>query len=96
MSAEPLLARVGEGSDLRSDPSSRRLRTAADPEGLDERVDDSTVDTLVADLAVAARVEPVATAVGASYRYRACGRVGWPPLRWRGRSPVRRASAASW
>lgn len=73
--------------------AARRLRTAADPEGLGDRVDEGTVDTLVADLAVAARVEPVATAVGASYRYRAGGRVGWPPLRWLRRfraDPLRR------
>lgn len=79
----------------RADVSSAagRLREAADPEGLRARVDDQTVDTLVDDLAAAARVEPVAKAVGASYRYRAAGRVGWPPLRWLRRfraDPLRR------
>lgn len=58
------------------------LRESADPTGMSDRVRSADVDTLVADLGVAARVEPVAKAVGASYRFRAAGRVGWPPLRW--------------
>ena len=58
------------------------LRDAADPAGLAGRSTPAQIDALVEDLATAARVEPVAGAVGASYRYRASGRVGWPPLRW--------------
>ncbi|WP_422115410.1 GTPase [Brachybacterium sp. UNK5269] len=58
------------------------LRAAADPTGLALDAAPAEVDALVEDLATAARVEPVARAVGASYRYRAAGRVGWPPLRW--------------
>jgi predicted GTPase len=64
------------------DLAAQRLREAADPDGLPERSDPHTIDQLVEDLAVAARVDPVAEAVGASYRHRAAGRVGWPPLRW--------------
>ncbi|MGP9539462.1 GTPase family protein [Brachybacterium sp. AOP43-C2-M15] len=58
------------------------LQATADPAGLVERAAPADVDALVADLASAARVEPVARAAGASYRYRAAGKVGWPPLRW--------------
>ncbi len=87
--------RDAAASRQRADVASaaERLREAADPAGLRERVDDGTVDTLTEDLAAAARVEPVAKAVGASYRYRASGRVGWPPLRWLRRfraDPLRR------
>lgn len=87
--------RDAAASRQRADVASaaERLRQAADPAGLRERVDDGTVDTLTEDLAAAARVEPVAKAVGASYRYRASGRVGWPPLRWLRRfraDPLRR------
>lgn len=59
-----------------------RLREAADPSGLPEVVSRPRIDALVEDLSVAARVEPVAEAVGRSYRHRAAARVGWPPLRW--------------
>lgn len=59
-----------------------RLREAADPTGMAERSSPAAIDTLVRDLALAARVEPVARAVGGSYRHRAARRVGWPPLRW--------------
>src|SRR5699024_3111613 len=55
---------------------------AADPAGMAERPAPADVDALVEDLATAARVEPVARAVGASYRFRAARRVGWPPVRW--------------
>lgn len=58
------------------------LQDAADPTGLPANATPAEIDDLVEDLATAARVEPVARAVGASYRYRAAGRVGWPPLRW--------------
>ncbi|GAA4522953.1 50S ribosome-binding GTPase [Brachybacterium paraconglomeratum] len=58
------------------------LQDAADPAGLPASSTPAEIDDLVEDLATAARVEPVARAVGASYRYRAAGRVGWPPLRW--------------
>ena len=47
-----------------------------------ERSSPAAIDTLVEDLSLAARVEPVARAVGGSYRHRAARRVGWPPLRW--------------
>lgn len=59
-----------------------RLREAADPTGMAERSSPAAIDTLVEDLSLAARVEPVARAVGGSYRHRAARRVGWPPLRW--------------
>ena len=59
-----------------------RLRTAAEPAGMAAQSSARERAALTADLAVAARVEPVATAVGASYRHRAAGKVGWPPLRW--------------
>lgn len=45
------------------------------------------------DLAAAARVDAVADAVARSYRHRAAGHVGWPPLRWLSRlrpDPLRR------
>ena len=58
------------------------LQDAADPTGLPAAATPAEIDDLVEDLATAARVEPVARAVGASYRYRAAGKVGWPPLRW--------------
>ncbi|MGP9681940.1 dynamin family protein [Brachybacterium sp. AOP3-A1-3] len=58
------------------------LEHAADPAGLPAAAEDEEIDALVEDLAAAARVEPVAEAVAASYRHRAAGRVGWPPLRW--------------
>lgn len=58
------------------------LEQAADPSGLPAEAEDEEIDALVEDLAAAARVEPVAQAVAASYRHRAAGRVGWPPLRW--------------
>ena len=58
------------------------LQDAADPAGMAERPAPADVDALVEDLATAARVEPVARAVGASYRFRAARRVGWPPVRW--------------
>ena len=59
-----------------------RLREAADPTGMAERSSPAAIDTLVEDLSLAARVEPVARAVGGSYRHRAARRVDWPPLRW--------------
>lgn len=59
-----------------------RLREAADPTGMAERSSPAAIDTLARDLSLAARVEPVARAVGGSYRHRAARRVGWPPLRW--------------
>ena len=62
--------------------AAEELREAADPDGMAERAGPAAVDDLVDDLALAARVEPVARAVGASYRHRAARRVGWPPLRW--------------
>lgn len=58
------------------------LQEIADPIGMAERSSPAAIDTLVEDLSLAARVEPVARAVGASYRHRAARRVGWPPLRW--------------
>lgn len=62
--------------------AAERLRQVADPAGLPAAAQPADVDALVQDLSAAARVEEVATAVGASYRHRAAGRVGWPPLRW--------------
>lgn len=59
-----------------------RLREAADPGGMAERSSPAAIDTLARDLSLAALVEPVARAVGGSYRHRAARRVGWPPLRW--------------
>lgn len=80
------IARRKEASAARHhadlDLAAQRLREAADPGGLPERSDPHAIDQLVEDLAVAARVDPVAEAVGASYRHRATGRVGWPALRW--------------
>lgn len=73
--------------------AAEELLAAADPRGLPEEVAPATVDALVEDLSTAARVEPVARAVGASYRFRAAGRTGWPPLRWLRRmrpDPLRR------
>ncbi|RCS81138.1 dynamin family protein [Brachybacterium alimentarium] len=67
-------------ADVRA--AAERLREAADPDGLPGEVLEEQIDDLVEDLALAARVEPVADAVAASYRHRAAGRVGWPPLRW--------------
>ncbi|ASK65223.1 hypothetical protein CFK39_04565 [Brachybacterium avium] len=58
------------------------LQEAADPTGMTEQPALADIDALVQDLATAARVEPVARAVGASYRFRAAAKVGWPPLRW--------------
>ncbi|MGO1407532.1 MAG: dynamin family protein [Brachybacterium sp.] len=58
------------------------LQEAADPTGMAEQPAPADVDALVEDLATAARIEPVARAVGASYRFRSAGKVGWPPLRW--------------
>ena len=69
------------------------LRAAADPAGLPARSAPAAIDALVEDLATAARVEPVARAAAGSYRHRAAGRVGWPPLRWLRRArpdPLRR------
>ena len=62
--------------------AAERLQQAADPEGLPAGAATEEVDRLVEDLAAAARIDPVARAVGASYRFRAAGRVGWPVLRW--------------
>ncbi|WP_114853704.1 dynamin family protein [Brachybacterium sp. YJGR34] len=84
-------AAARQRADVRG--AAERLRASADPEGLGEAAPDAAVEELVADLTAAARVEPVARAVGASYRYRAAGRVGWPPLRWLRRirpDPLRR------
>ncbi|MEE1651865.1 GTPase [Brachybacterium sp. J144] len=67
-------------ADVRA--AAESLRSAADPAGLPARSAEAQVSELVDDLAVAARVEPVASAVGGSYRHRAAGRVGWPPVRW--------------
>ncbi|MBB5830580.1 GTPase family protein [Brachybacterium aquaticum] len=62
--------------------AAEQLQAAADPSGMAERSTPAAIDALVEDLSTAARVEPVSRAVGASYRHRAAGRVGWPPLRW--------------
>lgn len=70
-----------------------RLEAAADPSGMAAAATPAQVQELVEALAVAARVEPVARAVGGSYRHRAAVRVGWPPLRWMRRfrpDPLRR------
>jgi len=78
-------------ADVRA--AAQALQEIADPTGLPDRVGPAEIDELVEDLAAAARVEPVATAVGASYRHRAAGKVGWPPLRWLRRTrpdPLRR------
>lgn len=58
------------------------LLGSADPSGMAAESSPADIDALVDDLATAARVEPVSRAVGASYRFRAAGKVGWPPLRW--------------
>lgn len=80
------IARGHEASSLRRRADVRQaalgLREAADPAGLAAAVRPADASALAADLAVAARIEPVARAVGASYRYRAAGHVGWPVLRW--------------
>ncbi|MFC7375955.1 dynamin family protein [Brachybacterium sp. GCM10030268] len=73
-------AAARQRADVRG--GAERLLEAADPSGMPGQVPHAEVSTLVEDLATAARVEPVAQAVGASYRYRAAGQVGWPPLRW--------------
>jgi putative protein kinase ArgK-like GTPase of G3E family len=62
--------------------AAEELQGAADPVGMAERATPAAVDELVGDLALAAHVETVSRAVGASYRHRAARRVGWPPLRW--------------
>src|SRR5699024_4700183 len=67
-------------AEVRGAPGS--WREAADAAGMAERPAPADVDALVEDLATAARVGPVARAVGASYRFRAARRVGWPPVRW--------------
>lgn len=87
--------REATASRQRADLSAaaERLQQAADPTGLPAAAQPADIDALVQDLSAAARVEEVATAVGASYRYRAAGRVGWPPLRWLRRfrpDPLRR------
>lgn len=77
--------------------AARRLRAAADPADLPERVPAAAIRALDADLQAAARIEPVVTAVGGSYRHRAATRVGWPPLRWISRlrtDPLRRLGIA--
>jgi putative protein kinase ArgK-like GTPase of G3E family len=71
---------VRHRADVRG--AAEHLQQAADPTGMAERADPAAIDALVEDLSLAARVEPVARAVGGSYRHRAAGRVGWPPLRW--------------
>lgn len=58
------------------------LREAANPAGMAPEVPGTAHKTLVDDLAAAGRVDFVADAVGASYRYRASGHTGWPMLRW--------------
>ncbi len=67
-------------ADVRA--AAESLQETADPTGMAADVAPADVDALVEDLSAAARVEPVARAVGASYRFRAAGKVGWPPLRW--------------
>lgn len=62
--------------------AAERLAVAGSSQGLATEVPASARSTLTADLAAAARIEPVARAVGASYRHRAAGRTGWPALRW--------------
>lgn len=81
------------GIVARRDASVERLRAdvAGAAEGLLESapmgdlprdVRGADVSRLVEDLSAAARVDAVAAAVGASYRHRAAGATGWPPLRW--------------
>lgn len=78
---------------VRHDAAAARVRTdletaaeelaASVPVGsLPAEVREADVRVLDEDLAAAARIEPVVTAVGASYRHRAGARLGWPPLRW--------------
>ncbi|MCL6422870.1 50S ribosome-binding GTPase [Brachybacterium sp. JHP9] len=61
------------------------LREAADPAGLPRSISPEAQRRLEDSLAAAARIEPVADAVGRAYRHRAGGEVGWPLLRWIGR-----------
>ena len=62
--------------------AAQQLQEAADPSGMAEASGRPAADALVEDLAAAARIEPVAAAVGASYRHRSARRTGWPLLRW--------------
>ncbi|GAB2534856.1 dynamin family protein [Brachybacterium huguangmaarense] len=69
------------------------LRESAPLGDLPAEVREKDVRRLVEDFAAAARVETVADAVAGSYRHRAAGEVGWPPLRWLRRmrpDPLRR------
>ncbi|GAA1486855.1 dynamin family protein [Brachybacterium fresconis] len=89
-------AAARQRADVRE--AAERLQQAADPDGLPADAATEEVDLLVEDLATAARVDPVARAVGASYRFRAAGRVGWPVLRWARRmrpDPLRRLGIAA-
>ncbi|UQN29730.1 GTPase [Brachybacterium kimchii] len=58
------------------------LRTAADPSGLPGRVPSAAERSLEDALGAAARIDPVAEAVGKAYRHRADARSGWPVVRW--------------
>lgn len=89
---DELRARIIEAARTRETAAARQradvsaaaveLRAAADPAGMPASAARADIDALVEDLAAAARVEPVAEAVGASYRHRSARRTGWPLLRW--------------
>ncbi|MBK0331287.1 50S ribosome-binding GTPase [Brachybacterium sp. MASK1Z-5] len=67
-------------ADLRE--AATGLREAADPSGLPDRVPPAAERSLEDALGAAARIEPVAEAVGKAYRHRADARSGWPVVRW--------------
>ncbi len=58
------------------------VRDSAPVGDLPPEVRAGDVKRLTEELSAAARVDAVADAVGKSYRHRAAGQVGWPPLRW--------------
>ncbi|UYG17047.1 dynamin family protein [Brachybacterium huguangmaarense] len=58
------------------------LREAAPVGELPAQVRGADVRRLVEDLGAAARVDAVSEAAARSYRHRAAGELGWPPLRW--------------
>jgi GTP-binding protein EngB required for normal cell division len=67
-------------ADLRA--AAGALREGADPEGMSPDVPAGAERDLLDALGAAARLEPVAEAVGRAYRHRADARSGWPVVRW--------------
>ncbi|WP_152351726.1 GTPase [Brachybacterium subflavum] len=71
---------VRRRADLRE--AALELRGAADPSGLPARIPSAAERELEDALGAAARIDPVAEAVGKAYRHRADARSGWPVVRW--------------